>query len=64
MASYTRDNTTDPAIKLLAYDIEIDAEFQVGEMQGWLDVLGSDPPDSAHPMAWMAGHATPAERTG
>jgi uncharacterized protein (DUF305 family) len=56
MASYTRDNTSDPAIKLLAFDIESGQTFQVGEMQGWLDVWGLSR-QSTDPMAWMAGHA-------
>ena len=40
MAGYTRDNTDDPAIKVLAYDIETSQYFQVGEKQGWLDTWG------------------------
>jgi uncharacterized protein (DUF305 family) len=56
MAAYTRDNTTNSAIKVLAYDIESSQTFQVGEMQGWLDVWGLTR-NSDHPMAWMAGHA-------
>ena len=37
MAGYARDNTSDPAIKLLAYDIESSQYFELGQMQGWLD---------------------------
>jgi uncharacterized protein (DUF305 family) len=55
MASYTRDNTDDSAIKVLAYDIESSQNFQVGEMQGWLDVWNM-PRLNPSPMAWMAGH--------
>lgn len=74
MAGYTRDNTADPAIKMLAYDIETSQYFQVGEMQGWLDVWGLAR-DNPNEMAWMAGHshleagglmpglATPAQMT-
>lgn len=55
MAGYTRDHTSDPAIKLLAYDIETSQFNQVGQMQGWLDVWGL-PPNNPNPqMAWMAG---------
>jgi uncharacterized protein (DUF305 family) len=56
MAGYTRDNTDTPSIKVLAYDIETSQYFQVGEMQGWLDLweLSRNNPT---PMAWMAGHA-------
>jgi uncharacterized protein (DUF305 family) len=56
MASYARDYTDNPQIKLLAHDIEDQQKYQVGEMQGWLDVWG-DPLLNPAPMAWMAGHA-------
>jgi uncharacterized protein (DUF305 family) len=56
MASYTRDATDDPAVKVLAYDIESSQTFQMGQMQGWLDSWGL-PRDSPNPMSWMAGHA-------
>lgn len=55
MAGYERDNTSSPALKNLAFDIETSQEFQVGEMQGWLDVWHLSR-NSPHPMAWM-GHA-------
>jgi uncharacterized protein (DUF305 family) len=55
MAGYERDNTTDPALKNLAFDIETSQNFQVGQMQGWLDSWGLSR-NSPHPMAWM-GHA-------
>lgn len=55
MASYTRDNSANPAVKVLAYDIESAQTFQIGEMQGWLDVWGLSRQSTA-PMAWMAGH--------
>jgi uncharacterized protein (DUF305 family) len=55
MAGYARDHTSDPSIKLLAYDIETSQFNQVGQMQGWLDVWGL-PPNNPNPeMAWMAG---------
>jgi len=73
MAGYTRDHTSDPGIKLLAYDIETAQYVELGQMQGWLD--GWDlPRDPNLPvMQWMSGHnhvlanglmpgmATPAE---
>jgi uncharacterized protein (DUF305 family) len=55
MAGYARDNTTNPAVKNLAFDIETSQNFQVGEMQGWLDSWGLTRIDPT-PMAWM-GHA-------
>jgi uncharacterized protein (DUF305 family) len=56
MAGYTRDNTDNSSIKVLAYDIETSQYFQVGEMQGWLDTWALSR-NNATPMAWMAGHA-------
>jgi uncharacterized protein (DUF305 family) len=53
MAGYARDNTADPAVKVLAYDIETSQYFQVGEMQGWLDTWGVTH-NSTDPMGWMA----------
>lgn len=55
MAGYERDNTTDPGLKLLAFDIETGQNFEVGQMQGWLDNWGLSRIDP-HPMQWM-GHA-------
>jgi uncharacterized protein (DUF305 family) len=55
MAGYERDNTTSPELKILAFDIETSQQFQIGEMQGWLDNWGLSR-NSLHPMAWM-GHA-------
>lgn len=56
MAGYTRDNTDDPAIKVLTFDIETSQEFQLGEMQGWLDTWGLSRESSQPLMGWMAGH--------
>lgn len=73
MAGYERDNTSDSKLRLLAYDIETSQQFQVGEMQGWLDSW-NQPRNSTNPMAWMGsshmamgandlmpGMATPAQ---
>jgi uncharacterized protein (DUF305 family) len=55
MAGYERDNTSNADLKILAFDIETSQEFQVGEMQGWLDDWGLSR-NSTDPMAWM-GHS-------
>ncbi|WP_375479656.1 DUF305 domain-containing protein [uncultured Jatrophihabitans sp.] len=73
MAGYERDNTTNPALKNLAFDIETSQESQVGEFQGWLDTWGLSR-NSPDPMSWMGsshmamgsdglmpGMATPAQ---
>jgi uncharacterized protein (DUF305 family) len=56
MAGYERDNTTNPSLKLLAFDIETSQEGQVGEMQGWLDSWGLSRSSTQPEMSWMAGH--------
>lgn len=73
MASYARDHSADPQIKILARDIETQQYFQVGEMQGWLDGWGLSRSSARAQMSWMTGHqhmqadglmpgmATPAE---
>lgn len=53
MAGITRDNTTDPAIRLLAFDIETGQLDQVGQMQGWLQIWGKNPNNPGAPMSWM-----------
>jgi uncharacterized protein (DUF305 family) len=57
MAGYTRDNTGDPSIKILARDIETQQYFQIGEMQGWLDNWGLSRTSTLATMSWMAGHS-------
>jgi uncharacterized protein (DUF305 family) len=59
MAGYERDNTTDPELRILAFDIETSQETQVGEMQGWLDSWGLSRESSLPEMGWM-GHSIPA----
>jgi uncharacterized protein (DUF305 family) len=61
MAGYERDNTTNPSLKILAFDIETSQQFQLGQMQGWLDGWGLSRESSLPQMAWMghAGHLEP-----
>jgi uncharacterized protein (DUF305 family) len=74
MAGYERDNTTNPALKVLAADIETQQQFQIGEMQGWLDNWGLTVENPGRRMLWMGpeharhvvnglmpGMATPAQ---
>jgi uncharacterized protein (DUF305 family) len=55
MAAYARDNSTNPQVIHLAYDIESNQSIEMGEMTGWLDTWGLTR-YSAHPMSWMGGH--------
>lgn len=52
MAGYERDNTTNSGLKVLATDIETSQNFQIGEMQGWLDAWNLSR-NSTNEMAWM-----------
>jgi len=56
MAGYVRDNSSDPAVRTIALDIETSQLGQEGEMLGWLDTWGLVR-NSNDKMAWMAGHA-------
>ena len=56
MAGFVRDHSTNPSIKTLAFDIETQQYFQLGEMQGWLDSWGLSRSGTYQPMAWM-GHS-------
>jgi uncharacterized protein (DUF305 family) len=58
MAMTIRDRTTDPAIRLIGYDIALTQQEQIGEMHGWLaqwnlSQTGTDPV-----MAWMTTPTT------
>jgi uncharacterized protein (DUF305 family) len=59
MAQVVRDNGSDPAIRLLAFDIETQQLGQIGQLRGWLQTWGLTPQSDVPPMAWMSGgHAT------
>jgi uncharacterized protein (DUF305 family) len=62
MAGYERDNTASSQLKVLAFDIETSQQFQIGEMQGWLDNWGLSR-NNPQPMAWM-GHADLVQANG
>lgn len=69
MAEIIRDKTQSDDIRLLASDISLTQQGQVGIMQGWLGVWGLPITGSEPAMAWMghpmeglmAGMATPEE---
>ncbi len=58
MAGYERDNTSNSALRVLATDIETSQQFQIGEMQGWLDGWNKPRNNSGPQMAWM-NHSIP-----
>ena len=63
MAEIVRDRTTDPTIRLLATDIALTQQSQIGRFQGWLDVWGLPPTGADDPMTWM-GHPTSGPMPG
>lgn len=63
MAGYERDNTTNASLKILAFDIETSQQFQLGQMQGWLDGWKLGRESSIPQMQWM-GHAGHLEGDG
>ena len=68
MSQLIRENTTDEDILVLAEDITLSQQAQIGQMSGWLDVWGLPAAGAEAPMAWMGmggmsmvGMATPDE---
>ena len=57
MAEIIRDKTESDSIRLLASDISLTQQGQIGIMQGWLQVWGLPVTGSEPAMAWM-GHPT------
>lgn len=55
MAGFERDHTSNPNLKLLAYDIEDTQSFEIGQMQGWLDSWDLVRSTTRPQMQWM-GH--------
>ena len=53
MAEIIRDRTEDAALRLLAADIALTQQQQIGRMRGWLDVWGLPRTGSSAPMQWM-----------
>src|ERR687894_474279 len=69
MAEIVRDRTEDEQIRILATDIALTQQAQIGRMQGWLDAWGLPATGTDPTMAWMdhptggrmPGMATPEE---
>jgi uncharacterized protein (DUF305 family) len=53
MAEIVRDKTESDDIRLLAADIALTQQAQIGQMQGWLQVWGLSPTGSEPAMSWM-----------
>jgi uncharacterized protein (DUF305 family) len=55
MSLIVRDRSTDPAVRLLAYDILRTQQQQIGQMYAWLDLWHLPQASNQAPMAWAAG---------
>jgi uncharacterized protein (DUF305 family) len=53
MAGLARDRSADPAIRLLAFDIETNQLQQIGQMQGWLSLWNAAALPTGRYMTWM-----------
>lgn len=58
MAMYVRDRTNDDALKILALDIMLSQQGQIGMMQGWLEMWGQPAAAPIGQAAHMMGMAT------
>jgi len=61
MAQVVRDNSTDPAVRLLAFDVETGQLAQIGQMRGWLDAWGQTGQSEIPQMAWMGHSVSPGQ---
>jgi uncharacterized protein (DUF305 family) len=61
MAQVVRDNTTDPDVRLLAFDIETGQTAQIGQMNGWLQSWNQTPETDIPQMAWMDHTIAPGQ---
>ena len=55
MAGLARDRSADPAIRLLAFDIETNQLEQIGQMQGWLSLWNAAALPTGRYMTWITG---------
>ncbi len=63
MAEIVRDRTESEEIRIMATDIVLTQQAQIGMMQGWLDVWGLSATSTEPAMAWM-GHPTEGRMPG
>lgn len=65
MAELLRPKTDDPEMQLLASDIALTQQAQIGQMNAWLDLWGLPAYSDADPMAWMGmAHDSVADMPG
>jgi uncharacterized protein (DUF305 family) len=61
MAQVVRDNSTDPAVRLVAFDIETGQLAQIGQMRGWLESWEQTGQADVPQMAWMGHRIAPGQ---
>lgn len=64
MAMIVRDRTDDEGIRLLAYDIALTQQEQIGEMHGWLVLWGLTQTSDEPAMEWMGGSGSGGHQHG
>ncbi len=64
MAERIRARTSDSALRLLATDIVLTQQNQIGRFQGWLEQWNLPPSSTKAPMAWMTGTNASAATPG
>lgn len=55
MSRLVRDRTDDEVVRVIAYDIAMTQQHQIGQMYAWLEEWGLPQSSSAPNMAWMEG---------
>jgi uncharacterized protein (DUF305 family) len=63
MAEIVRDKTGSEEMRVMAADIALTQQAQIGQMQGWLDVWGLPSTGTEPAMSWM-GHPTEGRMPG
>jgi uncharacterized protein (DUF305 family) len=63
MAEIVRDKTGSEEMRIMAADIALTQQAQIGQMQGWLDVWGLPSTGTEPAMSWM-GHPTEGRMPG
>lgn len=58
MSETVRDRTNSPEIRILAADIALTQQTQIGMMQAWLAEWGASPSSAGPRMAWMGASTT------
>ena len=55
LSRLVRDRTDDEEVRVVALDILLTQQNQIGQMTGWLETWGLPQSSGREPMAWMAG---------